>query len=432
MPESVYVVILLKATAALVMAGLAVGACWLLAGRKMPQRVTLGLAWWVLLPILWALGGVAVVTRFTGGLGAMTNLSDTFPWGIWIGFDVLSGVALSAGGFLMAGAVYILGLKKFYPILRPAILTAYLGYLLVVGGLLIDLGRPYNIWHPMIYWQHHSVMFEVGWCVTLYNIVLTVEFLPLLLEKFHWNRALRIVHAITIPVVIAGVILSTLHQSSLGALFLIVPEKLWPITYSPLLPLYFLISAVAVGLAMTIVESTLSARAFQRSLEAPIIASLARAIPLVIILLLAIRAIDMTVRGAWIYLAPRPFQTFTFLVNMILLLVPTFVLLKLNSRLISQPRIVFWSAVSVVAAVILNRLNVAWFRMLPSAETIYVPSWQELAVTFNLVSLGVVCFGLAARYLPLFEHPDIGGDHRTHAASGPVKLPGEAEAGEHV
>jgi Ni/Fe-hydrogenase subunit HybB-like protein len=400
MPESV--IILLKAIVAVMLAGLAVGACWLLAGRKMPHHVTPGLVWWVLLPILWALGGMTVVTRFTGGLGAMTNLSDTFPWGIWISFDVLSGVALSAGGFLTAGAVYIFGLKKFYPILRPAILTAYLGYLLVVGGLMMDLGRPYNIWHPMVYWQHRSVMFEVGWCVALYNTVLTVEFLPLLLERFRWHRALRIVHSITIPAVIAGCILSTLHQSSLGALFLIVPEKMWSITYSPLLPLYFLISAVAVGLAMTIVESTLSARALNRSLEAPIITSLARAIPVVIIVLLTIRVVDMTVRGTWVYLAPRPFQTFTFLLHMTLLLIPVFVLL--NPRLVQRPRVVFWAAVSVVAAVVLNRLNVAWFRMLPAAESLYIPSWQEVVVTLNLISIGVVCFGLAARYLPLFQH----------------------------
>lgn len=400
MPEPL--IILLKTTVAVVMAGLAVAACWLLAGRRMPDHVTFGLVWWVLLPILWALGGMTVVTRFTGGLGAMTNLSDTFPWGIWISFDVLSGVALSAGGFLTAGAVYIFGLKKFYPILRPAILTAYLGYLLVVGGLMMDLGRPYNIWHPMVYWQHRSVMFEVGWCVALYNTVLTVEFLPLLLERFRWHRALRVVHSITIPIVIAGCILSTLHQSSLGALFLIVPEKMWSITYSPLLPLYFLISAVAVGLAMTIVESTLSAHAFNRSLEAPIITALARAIPVVIIILLTIRVIDMTVRGTWVYLAPRPFQTFTFLLHMTLLLIPVFVLL--NPRLVQRPRVVFWAAVSVVVAVILNRLNVAWFRMLPTAETVYIPSWREIVVTLNLVSVGVVCFGLAARYLPLFEH----------------------------
>jgi Ni/Fe-hydrogenase subunit HybB-like protein len=417
MLESMTLIILLKGIAALLLAAMAVTACWLLAGRQWPQRVTPGLVWWVLLPLLWALGGVTVVTRFTGGLGAMTNLSDTFPWGIWIGFDVLSGVALSAGGFLTAGAVYIFGLRKFYPILRPAILTAYLGYLLVVGGLLLDLGRPYNIWHPMIYWQHRSVMFEVGWCVTLYNMVLTVEFLPLLLEKFRWHRALRIVHSITIPVVIAGVILSTLHQSSLGALFLIVPEKLWPITYSPLLPLYFLISAVAVGLAMTIVESTLSARAFQRSLEAPIITSLARAIPFVIIVLLSIRVIDMTVRGTWVYLAPLPFQTFTFLLHMVLLLVPMFVLL--HPRWVSRPRTVFWAAVSVVAAVIVNRLNVAWFRMLPSAEGIYIPSWQELVITLNLISLGVVCFGLAARYLPLFEHEPLHADDSQLAVRTP-------------
>jgi Ni/Fe-hydrogenase subunit HybB-like protein len=427
MPESVLFIFVLKVAAALVSAALGVGACWLLAGRTIPKHVTLGLAWWVLLPLLWALGGITAVTRFTGGLGAMTNLSDTFPWGIWIGFDVLSGVALSAGGFLTAGAVYIFGLKKFYPILRPAILTAYLGYLLVVGGLMMDLGRPYNIWHPMIYWQHHSVMFEVGWCVTLYNIVLTVEFLPLLLERFRWHRALRFIHSITIPVVIAGVILSTLHQSSLGALFLIVPEKMWPLTYSPLLPLYFLISAVAVGMAMTIVESTLSARAFQRSLEAPIITSLARAIPWVIIVLLTLWVIDMTARGTWEYLAPRPFQTFTFFVDMTLWLIPTFVLLR--PRWVQRPQIVFWAAVSVVAAVIVNRLNVAWFRMLPSAETIYVPSWQELVVTLNLISLGVVCFGLAARYLPLFQHEPL---HNNQQPLAVLPAPGAPEVADHA
>jgi len=422
MIESAYLVAPLKAAVALMLAALAVGACWLLAGRKMPQQVTPGLVWWVLLPILWALGGFAVVSRLTGGLGAMTNLSDTFPWGIWIAFDMLSGVALAAGGFLTAGAVYIFGLRKFYPILRPAILTAYLGYLMVLGGLLMDLGRPYNIWHPMIYWQHRSVMFELGWCVSLYNLVLTVEFLPLLLERFRWHRALRIVHSITIPVVIAGCILSTLHQSSLGALFLIVPEKMWPLSYSPLLPLYFLISAVSVGLAMTIVESTLSARAFQRSLEAPIITSLARAIPVVIILYLTIQVTDMTLRGAWFYLTLRPFQTFTFLLQMSLLLAPTFVLL--HPRWARQPRIVFWAAVSVVAAVIVNRLNVGWFSMLPTAETVYIPSWQEVAVTLSLISFGVVLFGLAARYLPLFEHP--------HPDEPPAPAPSDGPVPDHV
>jgi Ni/Fe-hydrogenase subunit HybB-like protein len=363
--------------------------------------------------LLWAAGGWALVTRFTGGLGAMTNLSDTCPWGIWIGFDVLAGVALSAGGFLTAGAVYVLGLRKFYPILRPAILTAYLGYLLVVGGLMVDLGRPYNIWHPIVYWQHRSVMFEVAWCVTLYNTVLTLEFLPILLEKLRWRRLLRVIQAVTIPVVIAGIILSTLHQSSLGALFLIVPEKLFPITYSPLLPLYFLISAVGVGLAMLIVESTLSARAFHRQLEAPIITSLARAIPVVAIVLWSIRVADLTVRGVWPHVFRDGLQTATFVLHAALWLGPTFVLLQ--PQLVARPRVAFWCAVSVVAAVIVNRLNVAWIRMLPSMETPYVPSWQEVCITLNLISYGVVVFGLAARYLPLFEHAQPGNPNQAVA-----------------
>jgi Ni/Fe-hydrogenase subunit HybB-like protein len=256
-------------------------------------------------------------------------------------------------------------------------------------------------------------MFEVAWCVTLYNTVLTLEFLPILLEKLRWRRLLRVIQAVTIPVVIAGIILSTLHQSSLGALFLIVPEKLFPITYSPLLPLYFLISAVGVGLAMLIVESTLSARAFHRQLEAPIITSLARAIPVVAIVLWSIRVADLTVRGVWPHVFRDGLQTATFVLHAALWLGPTFVLLQ--PPLVARPRVAFWCAVSVVAAVIVNRLNVAWIRMLPSMETPYVPSWQEVCITLNLISYGVVVFGLAARYLPLFEHAQPGNPNQAVA-----------------
>jgi Ni/Fe-hydrogenase subunit HybB-like protein len=376
--------------------------------------VTPGLLGWAILPVLWAAGGIALVTRFTGGLGEMTNLSDTFPWGIWIGFDVLSGVALAAGGFLIAGAVYILGLKKFYPILRPAILTAYLGYLLVVGGLLFDLGRPYNIWHPMIYWQHRSVMFEVGWCVTLYTTVLTVEFLPLLFEKLRWSRALRLVHAITIPAVMAGIVLSTLHQSSLGALFLIVPEKLLPLWYTPLLPLLFLASAVMVGIAMVIVEANLSARAFQHSVAPAILTALARALPVAALVFLVLRVADLTVRNAWLYAFQYPLQGATFALEVVLFLGPVLVLL--NPNWVAHPRVQVWSAVAVVSGVVLHRLNVAWFGLLPASASGYFPSWQEFAVTLNLISYGVVCFGLAARYLPLFHHEPL---HRPPAAPAP-------------
>ena len=167
------------------------------------------------------------------GLGGSTNLSDKFPWGLWIGFDVLCGVGLAAGGFTLVAIVHIFNIERYKPILRPAILTAFLGYSLVVVALLYDLGRPDRIWHPLVMWNPHSVMFEVAWCVTLYTTVLFLEFLPVVFEKFGWHKPLEWIHNISVPLMIAGVLLSTLHQSSLGSLYLIVPEKLYPLWYTP-------------------------------------------------------------------------------------------------------------------------------------------------------------------------------------------------------
>lgn len=345
------------------------------------------------------------MTRFSGGLGAMTHLTDTFPWGIWVSFDVLCGVALAAGGFLIAGSVYIFRMDRFRPILRPSMLTAYLGYLLVIGGLLVDLGRPYNIWHPIIYRQHRSVMFEVGWYVTLYTIALTIEFLPILLEKLAWISLLRVVRSLTIPVVIAGIILSTLHQSSLGAL-LIVPKKLIALWYSPFLPLFFFTSAVAGDLAMVIIETSLSARAFGKSLEVPIIHSLANAMAIVLVVYLLMIVLDISRGEAWVEISRHPAQGISFAVEMSLMTLP--ILLVLGARQDAHPRRAIFGAVSTVLGIILNRLNVASIGMIPYAGVVYIPSVAEIVITVNLISYGVVVFALAAKYLPLFEHTRVG------------------------
>ena len=225
--------------------------------------------WKLVFLALMAAGFYATVVRFTQGLGRSTNLSDHFPWGIWIGFDILVGVGLAAGGFTIAATVYIFGIERFRPILRPTILTAFLGYLLVIAGLMADLGRPWAIWHAIIMWNPHSVMFEVAWCVMLYTTVLALEFSPVVLERFRLHRTLRVIRAVTVPLVILGVVLSTLHQSSLGSLFLIIPGRMHPLWYSNIIPFLFIISCVAAGLAMTIVESFLSSRAFGREVELP-------------------------------------------------------------------------------------------------------------------------------------------------------------------
>src|SRR5690348_18181540 len=189
--------------------------------------------WKMVLIGLLAGAAYATFVRFAEGLGRSTNLNDQFPWGIWIGFDVLCGVMLAAGGFTLTAAVHIFNIKRLEPIVRPTVLTAFLGYSLVCVALMFDLGRPYRIWHPLIMRNPHSVMFEVAYCVMLYTTVLSLEFSPIVLERFNLAKPLKIIRAALIPLVILGVILSTLHQSSLGTVYLIMPEKLHPFWYSP-------------------------------------------------------------------------------------------------------------------------------------------------------------------------------------------------------
>lgn len=254
-------------------------------------------------PVVLILGALVVIgvsvalIRFAFGIGAISNLNNSYPWGLWISLDLLCGVALGAGAFTMAAIVYIFNLKQFRPLLRPSILTGFLGYVMVIIALLVDLGRPERIWHMIIYQNGHSVLLEIGLCVMLYTTVLALEFLPVLLERPNWQKPLRILHSITMPLVIFGVVLSTLHQSSLGSLYLIMPAKLHPLWYTPLLPFIFFATAVGVGLGMIIFESSLSSRAFHRGLEIHLLSKLARAIPFVMSFYLLLRFGDLAVEG---------------------------------------------------------------------------------------------------------------------------------------
>ena len=201
--------------------------------------------------------------RLFKGLGAVTNLSQTTPWGLWIGFDVMCGVALAAGGYTIAATVHLFGLKEYEPLVRPAILTGFLGYVFVVLGLVLDLGQPWRMPFIMIFPRGvTSVLFEVGMCVAAYLTVQALEFVPAFWEWLGWDRVRQFWSKLTIWLAILGVVLSTLHQSSLGSLFLIAPTKLHPLWYSMYLPLFFFISSIIAGLSMVIVESALSHRLF--------------------------------------------------------------------------------------------------------------------------------------------------------------------------
>lgn len=364
------------------------------------QKRSLPTGLWVLVAI--AVSGMAVwVARFALGLGRATNLSDAYPWGLWIGFDVVSGVALAAGGFVVAAAVYIFNLKKYYPLARPAILTGFLGYLLVILGLLADLAKPHHIWHLIIYWNFHSVLFEVGWCVMLYTVVLALEFSPVVFERFGWQVPLRIIRAIQIPLVIIGVILSTLHQSSLGSLFLLLRYRLHPLWYSSLLPVFFFLSAVAVGLAMVILESVISARALKRPLERDLLSGLAGAVPYVLGIYFVLKVIELLVSGEFGLMFEGSVRSNLFLVEMtlgVLLPVALFAIPKVRQTTVG----LFWGALLVVGGLILNRLNVSIIgQMVPRGS--YFPHWMEFAVTIGLLASGAVAYTLITYYFPVFE-----------------------------
>jgi Ni/Fe-hydrogenase subunit HybB-like protein len=374
------------------------------AAATMRRAVRLIGFWEGVFAIVLVLFAGVTVLRFSLGLGAVTNLSDRFPWGLWIGFDVLCGVGLAAGAFTLTAIVHIFNLHRFEPIVRPTVLTGFLGYLLVIAGLMFDLGQPWRIWHALIFWNPHSVMFEVAWCVMLYTTVLALEFSPVVFEGLRLERPRRILHSLATPLVIVGVILSTLHQSSLGSLYLIVPSKLHPLWYTPLLPYLFLISAIGAGIGMTILESYLSKRAFGRHLEMDLLEPLARGMVVALGVYGLLRVIIIVKNGAAVLLLHPGYEACMFLLEMAVgVVIP--VGLLLSERVRTNPMGLVIAALFSVLGFVMNRLNISVTGMEGAAGMQYVPSWMEVAVSLGLVALGFALFTLAVRYLPVFPEP---------------------------
>lgn len=383
--------------------------------QALPARHPFRAGFWttVLALVLVAFLGVTVL-RFTKGLGAVTNLNDHFPWGVWIGFDLLCGVGLAAGAFTLTAVVHLFNLKRFEPIVRPTILTGFLGYIFVILALMFDLGQPWRIWHALIYWNPHSVMFEVAWCVMLYTTVLSIEFAPVVLERFGWHAPARLIHGLITPLVIAGVILSTLHQSSLGTLYLIVPSKLHPLWYSPLLPLHFYISAIGAGIGMVVLESYLSQRAFGRALEMDLLEPLARAMVVALGIYGMLRLQAIARNGALADVRALTYEGKMFLLEFTLgVLLP--VALLAFRRLRTNPRWLVAVSFLAVLGFVVNRLNVSVTGMERAAGVRYIPSAMEIIVSLGLVGLGMAVFALAVRYFNIFPE---------HAAAAEAEAPG--------
>jgi Ni/Fe-hydrogenase subunit HybB-like protein len=371
-----------------------------------------------LVSTLIVLAGVPVIAyRFAAGLGAVTHLSQTNPWGLWVGFDILCGVALAAGGYTLAATVILFGLKQYAPVLRPAILTGFLGYFFVVVGLLVDLGQPWHLPYPIVYsYGVTSVMFEVAWCVALYLVVLALEFSPACFEWLGWARARRWAMGLTLGLTVFGVVLSMLHQSSLGALFLMAPTKLHPLWYSPFIPLYFFISSVAAGLSMVIVESMLSHRIFHDrvgpvspvDLDA-ITLGLGKAASVVLFTYFFLKLLGVADSGRWDLLTTGMGRWF--LVEVLgFVLLPC--LLFAHAARWRKVWVARAAAVVTVVGIVVNRLNVSLVAMNWNVPDRYLPSSMEVLISVAIVTIGLLTFRWIVNRMPVLgEHPDYQGAH---------------------
>jgi Ni/Fe-hydrogenase subunit HybB-like protein len=369
--------------------------------------------------IIVIIGIIITILRFTKGLGTVTNLDDNNPWGIWIGFDLLCGVALAAGGYVTSAACYIFGLKRYHSAVRPAILTAFLGYALVVFALHYDVGRPWRLPYPIFLSPGTtSLLYEVGLCVFLYLSVLFIEYSPVALEWLGLKRTRNIIVRMTLVLTIFGVILSTLHQSSLGALFMIAPSKLHPLWYSGYLPVYFFVSSIFAGLSMVIFEGSLAHRFFHHKMDelhlkesTGVVLGFGKAASFIMMGYVGIKLIGIAMDNNWHYLATGWGAWFMLEIFGFVAL-PAF-LFAIGARE-KNPTLMRWGAAWAVLGVVLNRLNISVIAFnwhLPAAQR-YFPSWMEVFTSIFIVTIGVLVYRFISTHMPVFyEHPDYQHDH---------------------
>lgn len=367
---------------------------------------------------------VFLAIRFFYGIGAVTNLNNQYPWGIWIGVDVAAGVALAAGGFTTAALGHVMHRDEYAAVIRPALLTAMLGYTFVAIGVLVDLGRWYYIYHPIYMWNGNSALFEVGICVMIYLTVLYIEFLPIVTERFIGkvnlpgilsklnkpaDKILRILDRglskTMFIFIIAGVVLSTLHQSSLGTLMIIAGPKMHPLWQTPILPLLFLLSAIAVGFPMVIFESLIASRSLKLKPEMHILSRLGSMIVPLLGLYLAFKIGDMFVRETFVYLTEFNTASVMFTIEILFgVVIPLRMLL--SPKVLKSPALLFTAAALVVGGVLLNRINnfiVAYTP--PYATESYFPSIGELSVTIGFVAMLVLLYRFIVINFPVVSLP---------------------------
>ncbi len=380
----------------------------------------------VIVLCLLAINGIAFLAgRFFFGIGAVTNLNDQYPWGLWIAVDVAAGVALAAGGFTTAALGHVMHREEYHVVLRPALLTAMLGYTFVAVAVFVDIGRWYFIWHPLIMWNGSSALFEVGICVMIYMSVLYIEFIPMITERFIGNvRLPGLLRALNKPIdallrvldrtlgrtmfifIIAGVVLSTLHQSSLGTLMVIAGEKMHPLWQTPVLPLLFLLSAIAVGFPMVIFESILASRSFKLKPEIDVLSRLGGLVAPILGVYLAFKLGDMFIRETFVYLQELNTASIMWTIEVVVgVIIP--LRMFLSRSVLKSPPLLFTASALVIVGVALNRINnfvVAYTP--PYAFQSYFPSVGEISVTVGFIALLSLMYRAYVMIFPIISLPE--------------------------
>ena len=380
----------------------------------------------VIVICLIALNGIAfLIGRFFFGLGAVTNLNNQYPWGLWIGVDVAAGVALAAGGFTTAALSHVIHKEEYNVITRPALLTAMLGYTFVAFGVSVDIGRWYYIWHPLIFWNGSSALFEVGICVMMYLTTLYIEFLPVVTERFIGNVRLKgFISFLNKPVdkilrvldkglakvmfffIILGVVLSTLHQSSLGTIMIIAGPKMHPLWQTPILPLLFLLSAISVGFPMVIFESIIASRSLGLKPEMETLSGLGRMVPPILGVFLAFKIGDMVIRGTFVYLTQFNLQSVMFIIEVLFgAIIP--LRMFLSEAVLKSKALLLIASALVIFGVLLNRIDnfiVAYTP--PYSFGAYIPSFGEISVTIGFIALLVLAYRFIVINFPVISLPD--------------------------
>jgi len=365
----------------------------------------------VLLAIL-AIGLLLIAWRFVSGLGPTTGMNDGYAWGIWIAYDVVTGTALACGGYAVALLCYVLNQGKYHPMVRPAVLTSALGYTLAGVSIVIDVGRYWNLWKvPLLWnWNRNSILLEVAICVMSYIFVLWLELSPAILEGFERDGRYPLLRRISLKIhpfvnramiwiLALGILLPTMHHSSLGALMLIAPSKLHPLWHTPLLPLLFLGSCLFMGYAVVVFEGEISSEVFRRPRETKMLVSLSWVMVDVLFVFLALRLGDLAWRGRLGLLLTLDFHTVFFLLEMALFLAPALLMMKRERRY--NPGIQFLSAMMMICAGMLYRFDVYMIQFDPGPGWSYFPSVPEMFITFGLVAVEIMVYIFIVKRFPI-------------------------------